>query len=140
MKIKKEKGQKKCVIKRNIKFRDNKSCLKASQIKNKINYLEKKKTDVDCLKEDKKEFVKNKLILKTQQRFKSERHNVFTEEINKIALSSNDDKRIQSINSIETYACGKTKDLICKKEKIKQLSIIKTIPECLTLIMSQMKA
>ena len=101
MKIKKEKGQKKCVIKRNIKFRDNKSCLKASQIKNKINYLEKKKTDVDCLKEDKKEFVKNKLILKTQQRFKSERHNVFTEEINKIALSSNDDKRTQSIDSIE---------------------------------------
>ena len=36
----------------------------------------------------------NKSILKTQQRFKSERHNVFTEEINKIALSSNDDKRM----------------------------------------------
>ena len=29
-------------------------------------------------------------MLKTQQRYKSERHNVFTEEINKIALSSND--------------------------------------------------
>ena len=29
----------------------------------------------------------NKSILKTQQRFKSERHNVFTEEINKITLS-----------------------------------------------------
>ena len=28
----------------------------------------------------------SKSILKTQQRFKSERHNVFTEEINKIAL------------------------------------------------------
>ena len=34
----------------------------------------------------------NKLILKTQQRFKSERHNVVTEEINKIVLSSNNDK------------------------------------------------
>ena len=33
-------------------------------------------------------------MLKTQQRFDSERHNVFTEEINKIALSSNDDKRM----------------------------------------------
>ena len=43
----------------------NKKCLKASQIENKINYLEKKKIDVDCLKEGKKEFVKNKLILKT---------------------------------------------------------------------------
>ena len=40
---------------------------------------------------------------KTQQRFKSERHNVFTEEINKIALSSNDDKSLQSIDLIETY-------------------------------------
>ena len=29
-----------------------------------------------------------KVILKKHQRFKSERHNVFTEEINKIALSS----------------------------------------------------
>ena len=47
----------------------------------------------------------NKLILKAQQRFKSERHNVFTEEIDKIALGSNDDKRMQSIDSIETYAC-----------------------------------
>ena len=50
-----------------------------------------------------KEIVrKNKPILKTQQRFKSEKHNVFTEEINKIALSSNDDKIIQSVDSIET--------------------------------------
>ena len=33
-------------------------------------------------------------MLKTQQRLKSEKHNVFTEEINKIALNSNDDKRM----------------------------------------------
>ena len=78
-------------------------------------------------------------ILKIQQRSKSERHNVFTEEINKIALSSNDDKRRQSINSIDTYANGMSKDLICKKEKIKHLGIIKGIPEVLTLIMSQTK-
>ena len=30
-----------------------------------------------------------------------ERHNVFSEEFNKIALSLNDDKRIQSIDPIE---------------------------------------
>ena len=36
----------------------------------------------------------NKIVSKSQQRFKSEKHNVFTKEINKIALSSNDDKRI----------------------------------------------
>ena len=44
--------------------------------------------------------------------FKSERHNVFTEEINKIALSSKDDKRMQSIDLIEKYACGRNKDLL----------------------------
>ena len=37
-------------------------------------------------------------MLKSQQRFKTKKHNVFTEEINKIASS---DKRIQSIDSIE---------------------------------------
>ena len=36
-----------------------------------------------------------------------------------IALSSNDDKRIQSIDSIETYTYRINKDLVCKKEKIK---------------------
>ena len=34
------------------------------------------------------------LILKTKQRFRSEKHNFFTEEITKIALSSNDEKRM----------------------------------------------
>ena len=41
-------------------------------------------------------------MLKTQQRFKSEKYNAFAEEINKIALSSNDNKRMQSIDLIET--------------------------------------
>ena len=61
----------------------------------------------------------NKLILKTQQRFKSERHNIFTEEIKKIALCSNDDKRMQSIDSIEIYVYGTSKDLVSEKEEIK---------------------
>ena len=64
---------------------------KPSQIENIINYLEKKEIDADNLKEITKY---KKVVLKTQQRFKSERHNVFTEEINTIALSSNDDKRM----------------------------------------------
>ena len=44
---------------------------------------------------------------------------MFDWKINKSALSSNDGKRIQSIDSIETYAYGMTKDLVCKKEEIK---------------------
>ena len=37
----------------------------------------------------------NKSMLKTKQRFKSERHNAFTEGIYKITLSSNNDKRMK---------------------------------------------
>ena len=36
----------------------------------------------------------------------------------KIALSSNDDKRMQSIDSMETYAHGASKDLVCKREEV----------------------
>ena len=55
------------------------------------------------------------LILKSQQRFRSEKHNVFTEEVNKIKLIANDDNRTQSIDSTETYAYGTNKEN--KKEK-----------------------
>ena len=62
---KKAKGTKKYVVKRELKFQDYKNCLEAAQTENKINHLEKNKTDVDSLKE----FIKsNKLILKTQQK------------------------------------------------------------------------
>ena len=65
-------------------FVNHKNCLEATQLDNKINYLEKNEINLDSLKKDHKEFIKNnKLILKTHQRFKRERHNVFTEEINK---------------------------------------------------------
>ena len=52
---------------------------------------------------------------KTQQRFKRDRQNVFTEEINKTALSSNDGKRMQSINSIETYIWNKQRSTKWKR-------------------------
>ena len=73
---------------------------------------------MDSLKKGNKEFIKtNKLILKAEQRFRSEKHNVFTEEINKIALSSNDDKNMKSIDSIKTYAYGKKKDQVSEKRR-----------------------
>ena len=71
---KKAKGTKKCVIKRQLEFNDYKNCL-----------------------------LNNEVILKSQQRFKSEAHNVYTEEINKIALSCYDDKRLQTIDGITSY-------------------------------------
>ena len=68
----------------------------------------KKRKEVDSLKGNHKEFIKNnKLILKTQQRFRSEKHNVYTKEIKKISLSLNDVKRIQLINWIEAYTQNK---------------------------------
>ena len=86
------KWTKECVIKGKIKFRGYMKCLNASQIKNIVNYLQNKQIDADSLKE----IIKfKKVISKTQQKFKSERHNIFTEEIIKIALSSSDDKRMQ---------------------------------------------
>ena len=46
------------------------------------------------------------VILKSQERLKSDHHNVYTEEVNKIALSNNDDKRLQTFNKITTYPYG----------------------------------
>ena len=66
--VKKSKGTKKCVIKREIMFENYTNCL-----------------------------FNDKIILKSQQRFKSDHHNMYTEEVNEIALSSNDEKRFDSI-------------------------------------------
>ena len=48
-------------------------------------------------------FINDKTILTSQQRFKSDCHNVYTEQINKIALSRNDDKILQTFDKITTY-------------------------------------
>ena len=47
--------------------------------------------------------LKDKVILKSQQRFISKKHNVYTGSINKIASSNNDDKRIVSSDKITSY-------------------------------------
>ena len=81
----KAKGTKNCVIKIELKFQDYKTCLRVSQIKNIKNYSAKNKLIQIILKKMKKKFIKTRQILKTQQRLKSEKHNVFTEANNKIA-------------------------------------------------------
>ena len=89
---KKAKGTKKCVIKRRLIFE---------------NYT-------DCLFNDKN-------ILKSQQRFKSDCHNVYTEQINKIALSSNDDKRLQTFDKITTYPYGTNAFKVCESEMLSKI-------------------
>ena len=52
--------------------------------------------------------LNDELILKSQQRLISKKHDVYTENIDKIALSNNDDKRIVSSNRISSYPYGNT--------------------------------
>ena len=59
----------------------------------------------DCL-------FNGEVILKSQQRFKSDHYKAYTEEVNKIALSSNDDKRLQTFDGIETYPYGTTNEML----------------------------
>ena len=63
------------------------------------------------------------IILKSQQRFKSERHYVYTEETNKIALSSNDDKRLQTFDRITSYPYGAGAGKVCKIELLSKVNI-----------------
>ena len=43
---------------------------------------------------------------------------MYTEEVNKIALSSNDDKRIQSFDKVTTYLYGTNAFKVCKNEML----------------------
>ena len=71
---------------------------------------------MNSIRENHKEVIKNnELVLKSQRSFRSEKHSLFTEEVKKIVLSANNDKRIQSIDSIETYPYGTSKNLAYKK-------------------------
>ena len=91
---KKGKGTKKCVIKRRLKFNDYKDCL-----------------------------LNNQIVLKSQEIFKIERHDVYTEEINKIALSSNDDKRLQTFDRITSYPYRTSACKVCKTEQLSKVNI-----------------
>ena len=91
---KKAKGTKKCVIKIELKFNDYKNCL-----------------------------LNDKVVLKSQQRYKCERHDVYTENFNKIALSNNDDKRLSTFDKIETYPYGSSVGKVCKTELLSKVII-----------------
>ena len=76
----------------------------------------------DCL-------LNNKIILKSQQRFKTESHNAYTEEINKIALRKTDDKRLEIFDKITSYpyetSAGKVYLLIKYKWLILMIVLMK---------------
>ena len=63
-------------------------------------------------------WVNDKIILQSQQRFKSDHHKVYTEETDKIALSSNDDKRLQTFAKITTYPYGTNAFKVCEREML----------------------
>ena len=71
------KGVKKSVVKNNIKFDDYKTCL-----------------------------FTGKEQLRTMNVIRSHNHKIYTEEVNKVALSSNDDKRIILGDGVHTLAHG----------------------------------
>ena len=60
----------------------------------------------------------NKTVYKSQERFKSCNHDVYTEEVNKIALSNNDDKRLQTFDGITTYPYGTNAFKVCESEML----------------------
>ena len=83
---KKAKGTKKSVIKQKLMFENYKGCL-----------------------------FNNKTVYRSQEIFESYHYDVYTEEVNKIALRSNDDKRLQTSDRITTYPHGTSEMMMINK-------------------------
>ena len=62
--------------------------------------------------------------LLNKHRFKSYNHGVYTEEVNKIAFSANDDKRLQTHDKITTYPYGINGFKVCESEMLNSKSFI----------------
>ena len=57
-----------------------------------------------------------KKILKSQQRFQSEAHNVYIEEVNKITLNTNEKKRLQIFDRITSCPYSPNAGKVCKSK------------------------
>ena len=95
-KKKKAKGTNKCIIKHILKFSD---------------YYDS--------------IFENKNMVTSQQRFTNDHHTIYTEKINKIAISSNDDKRIQAYDKVKAYPYGTSVFEICEIEIKALIKILK---------------
>ena len=91
---KKAKRTKKYVVKQKLKVNDYKNCL-----------------------------LNNEIVLKLQQIFASVAHNVYVEEINKITLTSNDDKRLQTCDTITLYPYGTSAAKVFETELLEHLNV-----------------
>ena len=67
--------------------------------------------------------LNNEIMLKSQQIFKSEAHDVYTEETDKIALSRDGDKRLQTFDRITSYPYCTSAAKVCKTELLEYLNI-----------------
>ena len=63
----------------------------------------------------------NKTVLKSQLRFKSDHHDMYTEEANKIALSRNDNKILQTSDRVTTYPYGTNAFKVCESEMLSKI-------------------
>ena len=69
----------------------------------------------------KESLLNNKTIMRLQLTFKGDHHNVYTEEINKIALNSNDNKRLQKFDRVTTYPYGTNAFKVCESEMLSKI-------------------
>ena len=92
--MKKCKGIKKCAIKRRMMFENYKDLL-----------------------------FNNKTVMRSQLRFKSGHHNVYTEKVNKIALNSSDDKRLQTYDRVTMYLYGASTFKLWESEMLSKLNV-----------------
>ena len=90
---KRAKGVKRCVIKRRLMFGNYKDSL-----------------------------FNNETIMWSQLRFKSD-HQVYTEEVNKIVLSSSDNKRLQIFDRVTTYPYGTIAFKVRESEMLSKISV-----------------
>ena len=63
----------------------------------------------------------NKTILKSELRFKSDDHNVYTEEVINGALNRNDDKRLQTFDRVTTYPYGTNAFKVCESKMLSKI-------------------
>ena len=92
--MKKDKGVKRCVVKRRLMFENYKDSL-----------------------------FNNETIMQSQLSFKSDHHNVYTKEVNKIALNSSDNKRLQTFDRVKIYQYRTNAFKICESETLSKISV-----------------